>query len=134
MSPFLKTGGKNMTIAKALAIVEERKPNFVPQETKIEYLSSLDHMIKENIIDKHEGGEEYVFNGYDKNTPLSTELLIKEPYDEIYVLWLLAKIDYYNDEMKRYNNSMVAYNAVYSEFVNYYNRTHMPTSKSFKYF
>lgn len=123
-----------MTISEALTRANAVKPNTYSDVDKIRWLSTLDGFIKEHIIDTHEGGEGVVFNGYDENTDLATELLIPAPHDHIYVHWLEAQIDYANDEYDRYENTMGMYNTAYDNFKNYYNRTHMPKGKKFKYF
>ena len=123
-----------MTISEAITMVDSLKPNGYSQTDKIEWLSLVDGMIKANIIDKHEGSEGITFNGYDDNTPDDTELLVKAPYDELYVAWLSSKIDFYNGEYAKYNNNIVRYNDTMSAFANYYNRTHMPNGKRIKFF
>ncbi len=123
-----------MTISEALTRANAVKPNTYSDVDKIRWLSTLDGFIKEHIIDTHEGGEGVVFNGYDENTDLATELLVPAPHDHIYVHWLEAQIDYANDEYDRYENTMGMYNTAYDNFKNYYNRTHMPKGKKFKYF
>jgi hypothetical protein len=72
--------------------------------------------------------------GYGEDEDLSTVLLVPAPYDDIYVRWLEAQIDYTNGEYGKYNNSIAMYNAAYTAFANYYNRTHMPKGKKFKFF
>ena len=123
-----------MTISEAIAKIDSLKPNGYSQTDKIGWLSLADGMIKNNIIDTHEGGEGVTFNGYDDNTPPDTELIVNAPYDELYVSWLASKIDYYNGEYARYNNNIVRFNDTLSAYTNYYNRTHMPKGKSIKYF
>lgn len=123
-----------MTIMEALHRIDSIKPNSYGQSEKIKWLSNLDGIIKTKIIDTHEGGEAIVFEGYTETTPLMTELLVPSPYDDIYLKWLEAWIDYYNGEYPRYNNSSQVYSDAYSEFARYYNRTHMPKGKKFKYF
>ena len=123
-----------MTIMEALYRVDELKPNSYSQVEKIKWLSVLDGMVKSEIIDTHEDGEDIVFNGYSEDTVLTTELLIPAPYDEIYIRWLEAQIDYNNAEYGKYNNSMAMYNTAYSAYERYYNRTHMPLGKKFKFF
>ena len=123
-----------MTISEAIAKIDSLKPNGYSQTDKIGWLSLADGMIKNNVIDTHEGGEAIAFNGYDDNTPLDTELIVKAPYDEMYVSWLASKIDYFNGEYARYNNNIVRFNDTLSAYTNYYNRTHMPKGKSIKYF
>ena len=75
-----------------------------------------------------------MFDGYDDGTDLQTELLITEPYDKAYLLWLEAQIDYYNGEYDKYNNAMDTFYEAFDGFKNYYNRTHMPKGKKFKFF
>lgn len=123
-----------MTIIEAINKVDALKPNTYTQSDKIAWLSTLDGLIKKHIIDTHEGGESVVFDGYDENTPLDTELLAESPYDSVYLTWLEAKIDYANGEFNKYNNSAVAYNTDYSAYERYYNRTHMPIGKKLKFF
>lgn len=132
MFPHSLNGG-NMTIIEAINRIDTIKPNSYTQAEKVRWLSNLDGIIKRKVIDTHEGGEAIVFEGYTESTPLTTELLVSSPYDEIYLKWLETWIDYYNGEYARYNNSVEMYNKAYSEFSRYYNRTHMPKSKSFKY-
>ena len=119
-----------MTIMNALYRIDELKPNSYSQSEKIKWLSTLDGIIKSEIIDTHEGGENKVFpeTGYPENIELNTELLVPYPYDDLYLKWLEAQIDYTNGEYGKYNNSRVAFNDAYTLFKKYYTRTHMPIS------
>lgn len=123
-----------MTLMSAMNRIDNLKPNSYSQEEKIKWLSALDGTIKAEIIDTHEGGEDIVFSGYNENTVLTTELLAPHPYDELYICWLEAQIDYANGEYGKYNNSMAMYNTAYNAFLNYYNRNHMPKGKKLKFF
>ena len=123
-----------MTIMDALYRIDELKPNSYSQPEKIKWLSSLDGMIKSEIIDTHEGGEKVIFKGYSEDQELTTVLLVPAPYDDIYLRWLEAQIDYNNGEIAKYNNSLIAYNDAFSLYQRYYNRTHMPIGTKFKFF
>lgn len=123
-----------MTIIEAINGVDALKPNTYEQIDKIRWLSELDGKIKKEIIDTHEGADAVVFEGYNENTPLDKELLVVAPYDEIYTLWLEAKIDYANKEYGKYNNSSHMYNTAYNNYFKYYNRTNMPIQRQRKYF
>lgn len=123
-----------MTIMEALYRIDELKPNSYSQPEKIKWLSSLDGVIKSEIIDTHEGGGDIVFSGYDEYVDTSTKLLVPAPYDDIYLKWLEAMIDYTNGEIAKYNNSLTAYNDAYDLYQKHYNRTHMPKGKKFKFF
>ena len=122
-----------MTIMEAINRIDAVKPNSYSQDEKILWLNTLDAMVKGSIIDTHEGGE-VAFDGYTADTSHTTQLLVPAPYDEMYLFWLESKIDYWNGEMARYNNSISMFNSVYVEYEKYYNRTHMPKGKKFKFF
>ena len=115
-----------MTILEAINRVDATKPNSYTQIEKIDWLSTLDGIIKKEIIDTHEGGENIAFDGYDVDTGLDTVLLVPAPYDDIYIRWLEARVDYANGEYNKYNNSATAYNAAFEAYARHYNMHHMP--------
>lgn len=117
-----------MTIIEAITKVDTLKPNAYSTTDKISWLSRLDGMVKRLIIDTHEGGEDVVFTGYDSETDMETELLVAAPFNDIYLRWLEAQIDYSNAEFSKYNNSILLFNAAFDVFSNYYNRNHMPAA------
>ena len=123
-----------MTILEAITRIDTLKPNNYTLIDKVRWLSVLDGIIKKEIIDTHEGGDDVVFNGYDEATLQETELLVPAPYDDIYINWLESQIDYANAEYGKYNNSATAYNNAYSAFEKYYNRQHMPIQHKLKFF
>ena len=118
-----------MTIIEAIHRINTVKPNGYDQALKIKWLSTLDGIIKKEIIDTHEGAENVVFNGYTEETNLLTELLVPAPYDDIYIRYIEIQIDYANGEYGKYNNSKVMFNVAYSDFEKYYNREHMPLKR-----
>lgn len=124
----------NMKIIEAIQAVDTLKPNTYSELEKIQWLSKLDSTIKTEIIDTHDGADDITFNGYDENTSLETELLVKAPYDDIYVSWLESRIDYANGEYAKYNNSTTVFNTAYTSFERYYNKSHMPKGTKIQYF
>lgn len=123
-----------MKLMDAIRRIDELKHNTYTIGEKIQWLSELDGSVKKLVLDTHEGPEKE-FPGYtekdaeDGNGP---ELLIQAPWDNVYILWLEAQIDYYNGEMDRYNNSAVRYSGALTEWMNHYHRTHMPLGGKFK--
>lgn len=122
-----------ITIEEAIAQIDSLKPNTYSVADKVRWLNDLDGKIKALVIDTHEGGADIVFEGYSEDN-LQAELLVSSPFEDIYVRWLEAQIDYANNEYSKYNNSISRYNEIYSAFENYYNRTHMPLTKKINYF
>ncbi len=123
-----------MTIIEAINQIDSLKPNSYSQSDKVRWLSRLDGKVQKDIINTHEGGNEIAVTKYDEQTRTSTELLIPHPYDEAYILWLEAQIDYANGEYAKYNNSITTFNEAYEQFERFYNRTHMPKGKCLKFF
>ena len=123
-----------MKIIEAINQLDALKHNTYTQADKVRWLSTLDGMVKNHVVDTHEGAEEVSFTGYDGNTDLQTELLMPAPYDEAYLIWMESKIDYHNGEYGKYNNAVDMFNTAYDSYKAYYNRTHMPKATKFKYF
>ena len=115
-----------MKITDAITRIDELKHNTFSKGEKIAWLSQLDGSIKKLIIDTHAGGEDIPFAGYTEDTEDNTELLAAAPFDDIYLYWLEAQIDYYNGEFGKYNNSAARYNQRYEALADHYNRTHKP--------
>ena len=123
-----------MTIIEAINIIDSQKHNTYSQTDKVRWLSRLDSMVKRLIIDTHECANNVTFTGYNDSTDPGTVLLIPEPFDEAYLRWLEAQIDYTNGEYDKYNNSIEMFNTAWTEYQNYYNRTHMPVGRKIDYF
>ena len=117
-----------MKIIEAINGIDSLKHNTYTESDKVQWLSRLDNMVKKHIIDTHERVEDVIFYGYDESTDTSTELLVPAPYDEVYLRWMEAQIDYHNGEYKKYNNAIIMFNKAFEEYQAYYNRNHMPLS------
>lgn len=114
-----------MTIKEAIRKADRiRSGNSCSEDEKISWLSTLDGIIKKEIIDTHKGSEAGAFNGYDKNVDTDTVLIVPEPYSDVYISYILAQIDLHCGELNQYNNSMTLFESQYKKFANYWNRTH----------
>ena len=117
-----------MTIGEVISKVDALKPNTYTPEDKIDWLSTLDARVKSQILDAHEHNEPIFFYGYDSLTDQDMELLVPAPYDEMYLRWLEAMIDYHNSEDEHYNQAITLFNNAYEGYKKHYTRTHMPIS------
>lgn len=123
-----------MTVSEAISKANVIKPNEYDADEKIKWLETLDDRIKREVLDTHELPEEVYFYGYKYETMGTDELLIPFPaFGDIYVYWLMAQIDFANMDTARYNNSMIMFNQLYSEFCAYINANFMPKGKELKY-
>lgn len=122
-----------MKIIDAINRVDALKFNTYSDSEKVEWLSRLDNSVKNLIIDTHEGGEDVIFIGYDDNTDKNTVLLVPAPFDEVYLRWLEAQIDYHNGEFDKFNASIIMYNTAFDAYANFYNRNHMPRNRGTRF-
>ena len=133
-----------MKLIDAINEVNNLKPNMYELTDKIKWLSRLDRRIFEQIILTHELSEEeqepyrnddgdLVFEGYDENDQ-DKELIVHEPYDELYTHWLSAQIDWNNREFIGFNSSNAMFEATYGAFRNAFNQTHMPKGRKKIYY
>ena len=128
-----------MTLIQAVNEADNLKPNMYGLPEKIKWLSRLDQRIFEEVLLTHELSDEekepfmveidgkriFSFCAYNENDQ-DKELIVKEPYDEIYVHWLCAQIDLYNREFTGFNASNAIFESTYLAFRDAFNRTHMP--------
>lgn len=118
-----------MTIKECIDIVDNAKPNQYSVKDKVAWLSFIDEIIINDVLKTHEGYDKRYddFKGYTEDK-LSVPLIVKNPYDRLYVAYLKMMIDKENGETARYNNSATTYNTYLLEFKKYYNKTHLPLS------
>lgn len=119
-----------MTIREALERLDSLKYNTYTDAEKIAWLDRLDRTVKAQVIDTHEGAAIPGFDGYTADTAIETTLLIPAPYDEAYIHYLAAQIDFANGEFDKYNAEITMYNTFYSAFTAAYNQTHMPVTRA----
>ena len=120
-----------MTILEAIGSVDELVPNTYTQNEKARWLNTLDGKVYTEVILTHEGADDVTFDGYTDGR--DRELIVPAPYDCIYPLYLEMQINYYYGEAAKYNNAANAFNAAYTDFVNHYNRTHLPVQHKRKF-
>ena len=113
-----------MTINEVLNEVDNiAKNNAVDREQKIKWLDRLDKTIFNDLIQYKENQIES-FDGYTINTDEDTTLLVKSPYDELYVYYILAQINLLQQEVKYYNNNIAVYEDKYRNYRDYLNRSY----------
>ncbi len=108
-----------MTANKVIEIVDGLKPNVYDEETKLRWISDLDGMVKRLVI------QDDTFTPYVYPDNMDTELLIPAPFDNCYQLYVEAMIDYYNKEIGNYNNSILMFDARYTDYKKDYIRKNM---------
>lgn len=121
-----------MTVIEAINQVDSLKRNSFSQQDKVRWLGILEGMVHTLILSPH--GVKEALPGFGEDTPLDRELLITEPFAEVYLRWLEAQMDYHNGEYGRYNNAISLFNTAFAAFADHYHRTHKPENTPNRFF
>lgn len=105
-----------MTTNEIIESVDELVPNAISPERKAEWISKIDGMVNKEI---HKSLSYTAPTG-------DTVLLAPSPYDDMYQLYVEAQIARYLQDYDTYNNTILAYKAVYDDYAAYYRRTNVP--------
>lgn len=94
-----------MKVKEAIKKADFLRPNAIDEELKAEWLVKFDGEMAEMMaVDVPE-----------LNWPEDQELLMPYPKDDIYPLYLMARIDLANEETALYQNDMIVANQAISE-------------------
>ena len=111
-------------IVDIIARVDENRPNAFSSATKMKWISDLDGKIAADVFLMDIAQIRELEYRYPEG--LEKEPLVTFPHDDIYDLWLEAKIDAANGEYNRYQNTMQIYNESYSNFVQWFASVYEP--------
>ena len=107
-----------MTPNKAIEIVDRVRPNAYSEEDKLRWINELDGMVQRLVIQSDK------IMQYSYPEDLDKELLIPAPFENVYPLYLEAQIDYHNREYGNYNNSVMMFDSIYTDYKKAYIREH----------
>lgn len=103
-----------MTAAEAIRWIDEKQHNIYTAEDKRFWLSQVEKMAAELHGRCGESREE---------PAPGAALSIPAPYDQLYLRWLEAQIDYTNQEYLKYNNAMAMFTSLWQEYANFLRRS-----------
>lgn len=112
------------TFREIIEAVDDCKPNALPERQKFRYLAELEGKIAADVLLVDIANIRELERKYPRD--LDTEPLVTHPHQDVYTLWLEAKIDQANGEYNKYQNGMEAFNAAYGNFVRWFARTYSP--------
>ena len=80
---------------------------------KLDWLSALDGQINADLLHAQD---------YSQPKSLDDEILVPEPYDKMYVVYLMAQIDFYQGEYERYNAEISRFQTMLNNYSAYHQR------------
>ena len=118
-----------MNVTEIIVAVDRLRPNGYDQEEKIRWLSEIEGMIVDEILNMAEGND-IEFEGYKYEVDAEKETLLPDRFTDIYIHYLKAKIELNDDELTQYNKEVMVYQSAYNQYAAWYRRNHMPKQKA----
>lgn len=118
-----------MTIKQLTDQLQMQKPHQYTDAEIAGWLSDIEGEIFATIIQTHANPDEITFAGFDALTPDTTELIAPNPYDRLYLYYLMMQVDLHNQELDKYNNSVRLFNEAFNAFAAFWNREYMPVQR-----
>ena len=100
-----------MKLSEAIERVKKEKPHAYSGDHCTLFITEVEAIIQDFL---RVPVNERIKYEWDKDG--DTELIAPAPYDNLYISWLKAKIDYCNEEYESYANNQDQYNADLHEF------------------
>lgn len=132
-----------MTVAGIIQQYNAERPNSIDDELKVGWLRKVEQMIISEVITQHEhdledtselslnvvGSVLYIekagnLTEHIASFGMDTELLVPEPYDDLYLFYLDQRIAYNNNDSRRYNAAVTQYNNALLTYQQYFNRSY----------
>ena len=107
------------TISKVIEAVDGISPNDYDPEIKFRWMAELDAMVARDVTGQEAPAYEYPRD-------MDRQLLIPAPHDRVYDLYMEAMIDFRNRDYRGYNNAMMAFDHLFTEYKKAYLREHRP--------
>lgn len=108
------------TMNSVIEYVDSVKPNVYEETDKYRWISTVEGLISAEVHGMAEPVKLSVPEDADK------ELLVPEPFSDVYALYVCSMIDFHNKEYEHYNNSALMFAERLEQYKAHYIRHHAP--------
>lgn len=95
------------------------------EETMTGWLNEIEGQVVDDVVNRAEGYD-ITFKPLDYKLNAETELTVPDRFQDVYINYLLSKLDFHNQETERYNNDVVMFNSSFDAYSAWFRRNHMP--------
>lgn len=110
-----------MTVSEIINRYNTERPNQVEDSIKVDMLKRCEHGVLNDVVEMYDDADELL-----EEFGLDYELIVPEPYDDIYIYYLDQRIAMNNNDLIRYNRVMTEYNNAMVSYQQYFSRTTRP--------
>jgi len=104
-----------MKLEEVFRRVDDLKSNAYRDDMKADWINAVEGRVQLEILERDMAD----VVRYDWETDGGADLVVPEPYSDLYLYYVEAMIDFYNKEYEGYNNSMVMFNEAFEEYRGY---------------
>jgi hypothetical protein len=101
-----------MTIETCMNLVDAMAPGGAREAVKLRLLGEIEGKVRVELHGESPDGDW----DFDEETPRETILCVPHPYDQLYLLYIMAMLDYIGGDTARYENGAAMFNAVYQSY------------------
>ena len=117
-----------MTVAQAIEHVDTLAPNMLSHPEKCRHFAVLDERV---LYEMYQPGHLTPPVCTDVGDP-AAELMIPSPYDEAYIYYTAAMIEYARGESARYNEHIAMFHTLWGAYSDHFRRIPLPR-RGFRY-
>ena len=117
-----------MTLAELIAYVDKIRPNAYDKDVMTGWVNEIERKAYEQVFSRAEDFLTGYPGLYVYDEHAETPLLIDDTHKDVYTTYILAKMDYANMELDRYNEDAAMHQAAWDDFAAEYRRNHLPKS------
>ena len=114
-----------MKVREILTEIDQTRPNAYTDGEKIQWLNTIEGRVFAEIMSKADDELYWVFIPFEEGQE-ERELVVPAPFTELYIFFLMSRIDFFNGDSGRYNDTMVLFNNAWDEFAAWYRETNKP--------
>lgn len=114
-----------MTVGKLISTIIELRGLQYDTDLMAGWINEIEGQVVETVLNTSEG-HDAEFKPIDYDIDSERVLSAPDRFCDLYVNYLLAKIDFHNQETERYNNDVIMFNSSYAAYAAWHTRTHMP--------
>lgn len=123
-----------MTVAGMIEQFNMERPNQVEDSVKMSWLRKCEANILDTIIflriPKDDEPTRDEWNKYLEDFDYDSEMILKEPYDDLYIYFLDQRVAMNNNDTKRYNVASRMFDNAFLAYQQKYNREHLPIQRN----
>ncbi len=108
-----------MTLSDIIAKAREYRPCSADRSEYIRWLNVIEGRVQLEVMNIDE--RDASFRKYTESDG-DMELLIKSPYDDVYIYYLSAMADYYNGEYDKYESDSLMFADLFEKYCKHFTR------------